>query len=71
MQCPMLVYVCDTSQHYSLFFLCHGATKPGFEMADAWKRRSLLRDDTGNTNNNLNKLKNKIYIDLRSFIIVL
>ena len=52
-------------------FSCHGATKPGFmKRLTHGKERSLSHDDTGNTNNNLNTLKNKLYINLRSFVIV-
>ena len=55
MQCPMVVYVRDTSQHY-----------PGevLRRLTDGKEHSLSHYDTGNTNNNLNKLKTEVYIDL-------
>ena len=52
-------YVSLCTCHITLkSFSCHGAMKPGFmKRLTHGKERSLSHDDTGNTNNNFNKLK--------------
>ena len=65
------MYVTDHIHITIQSFSDHSATKPGLmKHLTHGKECSLSHGDTGNTNNNLNKLKNKLYIDLRSFVIV-